>query len=420
MKAQHIAGATVAIASHGTIVYQKPFGYADLAGRVRASNDTVYPIGSITKQFTAACMLLLARDGKLSIDDPLSRYVPDLPWATRVTLRQMLDQESGIVDFRLGSADYTGGVTQARIIDRLKQTDLLFTPGSKYEYSNSNYYLLGMVIEKVSGEAYQAFLEQRVVAPLGLKSVYYNGGSAIPKLAKGTNATPNGPQPVPPENADWAFAAGALASSAADLTRWDDALRAGKLLPDASLADMFTPGTLIGNRPTDYAFGWVVVNHNRAVEIWHNGEVTGFHAMNVMYPDTQTDVVVLTNTGGTFAADELAVRIFDILYPFKALPIDADMTQRAREWLNRIEHGDVDRAQLTTDLNAALSDSVVKGAGGQLRTYGALKTVALTAIDEDSSGRNYGFTVTFARQAVRWLMGVNRAGKISALYFKPL
>ncbi len=418
MKTEHIAGASVAVSIDGSVAYRKAFGYANLAPKTRAATDTVYPIGSISKQFTAACVLLLSEDGKLSIDDPLSVYVPGLPWAGRVTLRHLLDQESGIVDFRSGVLDYTGSLAQTAVVDRLRQTDLLFAPGSKYEYSNSNYYLLGMVVEKASGKTYAQFLRARILVPLGLTSTYYNDGSAtIQALAHGFNATANGPQPVASENADWAFAAGAIASTVSDVTRWDDALRGGKVLDQAALAEMFAPGTLDNGSPTDYAFGWVVVKHDGVKEIWHNGEVTGFHAMNAMYPDQHTDVVVLTNTGGTFAADALAVKIFDVLHPFVPTQSDRAAAGRAKEWLGRIERGDVDRTQLTDQMSAVLTDGVVKSAGGQLKSFGTLKSMEIVSTDEDASGRNYSFKLTFAKQTIRWVMGIDALGKISSLYF---
>jgi CubicO group peptidase (beta-lactamase class C family) len=275
-----------------------------------------------------------------------------------------------------------------------------------------------MVIEKVSGESYPHFLSDRIFAPLALKSTSYNDGTAqIPVLARPYVATANGPQPTQAENADWAFAAGAIATTASDLTRWDDQLRGRALLNDASLLEMFTPGTLDNGTPTDYAFGWVVVKHDGVREIWHNGEVTGYHAMNAMYPDAHTDVVVLTNTGGTFAADKLAVQIFDLLHPYRPTAADRAATGRATEWLGRIQRGDIDRTQLTAQLDATLTDAIAKAAGAQLRAFGRMKSVKLTSVDEDSSGRSYAFKVAFAKQSISWVMGVDKQGKISALYF---
>jgi D-alanyl-D-alanine carboxypeptidase len=304
-------------------------------------------------------------------------------------------------------------------LERLKQTDLMFPPGSKYEYSNSNYYLLGVAIEKVSGMAYQQFLAQRIFAPLGLKSTYYNDAAAhAPGLAVGYNTSRNGPQPIAPENADWAFAAGALASTASDVARWDDAVRGGKLIGAESLRAMFSPGVLDNGSLTDYSFGWVIVRHNGRREIWHNGEITGFHAMNATYPDENTDVVVLTNTGGTFAADTLAVQIFDVLHPFVPSTTDAAVTARVKEWLGRIVRGDVDRSQLTDQMSAVLTADVVKSAGQQLKGFGSMKSVTLLGADQDASGRSYSFRVTFAKgHAVRWVMGIDSNGKIAALFF---
>jgi CubicO group peptidase (beta-lactamase class C family) len=418
MKSEHIAGASVVVSIGNTVALKKSWGYADVASRVPATNDTVYPIGSITKQFTAACVLLLAQDGKLSIDDPLSRYVSGLPWADKVTLRHLLDQESGVVDFRFGVIDVTTRLAQSQVIDQLKQTDLMFAPGSKYEYSNSNYYLLGMVVEKVSGKTYPQFLRDRILTPLALKATYYNDGSApLPALARGHVPSPNGPQPIPPESADWSFAAGAIASTASDLSVWDDAVRDGKVLGKPSLLEMFTPGTLDNGGPTDYAFGWVAVRHNGAREIWHNGEVTGFHAMNATYPDQRTDVVVLTNTGQTFAADALAVQIYDVLHPYTPSSVDRAAAGRAKEWLGRILHDDIDRTQLTDQMSAALDNPHLISAAIALRSYGRTQDFKIVSVDDDSSGRNYNFKVAFAKQSITWVMGIDKAGKISALYF---
>jgi CubicO group peptidase (beta-lactamase class C family) len=261
-------------------------------------------------------------------------------------------------------------------------------------------------------------LRERILVPLGLTSTFYNDASAsIHALAHGFNATAGGPQPVSPENADWAYAAGAIASTVSDLTRWDDALRTGKVLRSASSAEMFAPGTLDNGTSTDYAFGWVVVKHDGAKEIWHNGEVTGFHAMNAMYPEAKTDVVVLTNTGDTFAADALAVQIYDVLHPFAPSQSDRAAAARAKEWLGRIERGDVDRTQLTDQMSAVLTDAVVKSAGGQLKAFGPLKSLTCVSADEDATGRNYSFKATFGKQTIRWVMGIDALGKISSLYF---
>ena len=416
LAAEHIAGATVAVSVRGKIAYESGFGFADIGTKRRAGLDTAYPIGSVTKQFTASCVLLLAQDKKLSLDDPLSQYVPGLPWGDRVTIRHLLDQESGVEDFRLGAIDTSTKISHDQVVSRLAKTDLLFPPGSRYEYSNSNYYLLGLVIEKASGKTYQSFLDSQVLKRLGLSSTFYNDGSrANAPLAIGYNATPTGPQPVAAEDADWGYAAGSIASTVADLAKWDDALASPGFLDAESLDEMFTPGTVDTGAATDYAFGWVAVRHDGHRLYWHNGEVTGFHAMNARFPDDRTDVVVLTNTGGTFAADRLALQIFDILHPFAPSNADRAAVDRTREWVGRLTRGDIDRTQLTDQMSAVLTDEVAHSAGAQLRALGALKNIKETAVDEDASGRSCGFDVTFAKRTIHWIMGIDATGKISAL-----
>lgn len=415
MTSEHIVGATVAVAVRGTVEYEKGFGFADLGTKRPATAETVYPIGSITKQFTAACVLLLSQEHKLSLDDPVSQYVSGLPWGDRVTLRHLLDQESGIVDFRAGAVELTTPLSHADVIGRLAKTDLLFAPGSQFAYSNSNYYLLGMVVEKVTGSRYQDVLTSAVTRPLALASTIYNDGRLAGRVPSGYVVSGGEARGSKAESPDWAFAAGAIASTARDLVTWDDALRAPGFLDASSLDEMFAPGTLDDGGSTDYAFGWVVAEHNGHRLRWHNGEVTGYHAMNATFPDDRTDVVVLTNTGGTYAADRLALRIFDALHPFAPSAADRAVIGRVREWVGRIERGDVDRTQLTDQLSAVITDDTVRSAGAQLKALGALKVVTETGVDEDASGRSYSFEVAFAKRTVHWIMGIDSTGKISAL-----
>ncbi|HEY7995164.1 MAG TPA: serine hydrolase [Candidatus Eremiobacteraceae bacterium] len=416
LASEHIAGATVAVSVRGKIAYESGYGFADIGSKKHAGIDTAYPIGSITKQFTAACILLLAKDQKLSLDDPLSQYVPGLPWGDRVTLRHLLDQESGVVDFRLGAIDTSARLSHGEVVARLAKTDLLFPPGSRFEYSNSNYYLLGLVVEKVSGQTYPAFLDSRVLKRAGLAATFYNDGTRVgAPLAAGYTATSNGPQPVAAESADWGYAAGSVASTVADLATWDDALRTPGLLDAGSLREMFTAGTLDSGAATDYAFGWVAVKHNGHRLFWHNGEVTGFHAMNAVFPDDRTDVIVLTNTGGTFAADRLALQIFDVVHPFAPSGADRAAVNRAREWIGRISRGDIDRTQLTDQMSAVMTEDIVRSAGAQLRGLGKLKSIKGTGVDEDASGRSYGFDAAFAKRTIHLIMGIDASGKISAL-----
>jgi hypothetical protein len=189
------------------------------------------------------------------------------------------------------------------------------------------------------------------------------------------------------------------------------------LLGPPALHEMFSPGVLDDGTVTDYACGWVVVKHDGYREVWHNGEVTGYHAMNATYPDEKTDVVVLTNTSQTFATDLLAVQIFDILHPYVPTAADLAVVGRAKEWLGRVERGDVDRTQLTDALSATLSASAVTSVGDQLKAFGPLRSIELVSKDQDSSGKSYGFRLVLGTRAVRCVMGVDASGKISALAF---
>jgi D-alanyl-D-alanine carboxypeptidase len=412
----NIAGMTVVVRKSGSVVYQRGFGFADIAFKVKAGPQTVYALGSLSRQLIDAGVLLLAHNGKLSLDDPLSLYVGGLPWADRVTLRHLLDQESGIVDFRLGAIDYTTPMAEDSVLYRLAQTDLLFAPGSRFENSASNDYLLGAAIEKVSGEQLARFVQAHFIAPLGLASTSFRVANETPaRMAAGYKSTPGGPQPAPTEHPDWSGVGGALVSTAADVARWDDALRGGKVLDARSLSALFTPGVLNDGTPTDYAFGWVSVMHDHHLELWHTGDLTGFHAMNVVYPNAAIDVVVLTNTSGTYDADKLAVDIFDTLEPFVPSAEDRAAADRLAEWLGRLRRDDIDRTQLTSQLNAAFTAAVLKSTARQLAKLGSVKSVDVAGVDEDAGGRSYHGRARFAKASLSWVMGIDEAGRISAL-----
>lgn len=331
--AAHTApGFAVAIARGGTIVFAKGYGTANLEDGAPVTAQTVFRIGSITKQFTAACILLLAEDGKLAIDDPLAKYLPDFPGADRITLRQMLTHTSGLhnyttaPDFRTFTQnDRTTAEMVAYIAAQKPEFD--FTPGTAYSYSNSGYYLLGAVIEKVSGQSYAAFLKQRVLDPLGLKDTAFDqNADVVPGRAAGYTAKPGTPSGF--VNAYYASqsvagAAGALRSTLADLVRWHNALLGGKLLNPASLAAMTTPGRLSNGRPIsanvvaipgvppgppfEYGFGLRLATELGHAAIGHGGAISGYNALVMSYPDSATTIVLLSNADGAAAKLEPSV-----------------------------------------------------------------------------------------------------------------
>src|SRR5215469_10013997 len=289
----HFMG-SILITRDGQVVAQRSFGSANLEWHIPNSASTRFHIGSITKQFTAASILLLADQGKLRLEDPLSKYL-DVPEAwKKITLLHLLTHTSGIVsitDLPPGQAALTRGGTPAEIVERFRNLPLLFPPGTQARYSNSGYILLGMVIEKASGEPYATFVERHILDPLGMRDTGVdNGVDVVENLASGYRLQDR--TLVRTEFVDMRipFAAGDMYSTTNDLARWEQGLYGGKLLRPDSLRRMITPG--LGH----FGLGVLVQQEQGERVISHTGGIQGFVADLRYYPDKRIAVVVLSNT----------------------------------------------------------------------------------------------------------------------------
>jgi len=298
MQAQQLVGMSIAIAKNGTSLYSQGYGYLDLGTCQPVQPATEFQIGSVTKQFTAAAVLQLQNKGALNIDNPVADYLPSYSFDSRITLRMLLNQTSGLenyLDFSAASA-WANGVAESTVLIQIAQAPLLFTPGSAYAYSNSNYFVLGSVIEAVSSLTYANYMATHIFQPIGLAHTSYlqPPGAAAPY-------TNNGQGPVPgfiPDPSLY-FAAGALWSNVQDLATWDAALRDGKVIPSALFALMVTPPAVPNYPPGGlsgyYAMGWVNIPELGRPFVWHNGKTVSYTAFNGMFLDDGFSVSVLTN-----------------------------------------------------------------------------------------------------------------------------
>ncbi len=297
-------GAAVLIARNGAILLEKGYGLAQVETRTPIACDTRFRIGSITKQFTAAAILKLAEDGKLSIDDPLSKFVPDWPSGDKIKLRHLLTHTSGIHNFT-AKPDFKARVRDPipleKLIASFKNAPSDFEPGERYSYCNSGYVLLGSIVEKVSGQTYESYLRKTLFEPQGMKnSGVYRSGTALPGEALGYSYENGAVQRAVDWDMSNVAASGALYSTAHDLFRWNEALFAQKVLSAASLQTAFTVGVLKGDDPshpedTGYGCGWAIDRLNGAREISHGGELAGFGSYLLRLPDFRLTVVVLLN-----------------------------------------------------------------------------------------------------------------------------
>jgi CubicO group peptidase (beta-lactamase class C family) len=356
LDATGVPSASIAIVQHGKIVYTHAYGMArlapDSAPGVAAAPGMRYSIGSISKQFTAAAILMLQQEGKLSLDDPVGKYIPGLTRGNQVTIREILSQTSGYEDF--WPEDYVmtpvlKPTTAQQILDTWARKPLNFEPGTQWQYSNTNYVIAGRVLEVVSGEPYWGFLTEHIFRPLSMASVWNSDEHPLTKAdATGYFRHALGPlRPAPQEGAGWMFAAGELAMTADDLALWDESLLARSLLTAESYKEMFTDVKLKSGESTHYGLGVDVRERNGHLSIEHGGEVSGFVAQNEVLIDDGVAVVVLTNQDAVNAASTIALLAAPVVAGYPLTPAE----QQALEIYRGLQQGRIDRSLLAPNLN---------------------------------------------------------------------
>ena len=307
----------VLVAREQTILFDKGYGFANLEWNIPNSPTTKFRLGSVTKQFTAASILLLEERGKLKVDDPVKKYMADAPAAwDKVTIFNLLTHTSGIPSFT-GFSDYASteaiATTPEKLVARFRDKPLEFQPGEKWNYSNSGYVLLGYLIEKISGQTYDKFVQENIFTPLGMKDSGYDSNSAI-VLRRASGYSPSDKGSVNTGYIDMSipFSAGSLYSTTEDLLRWEQGLFGGKVLSPASLQKMTTPFK------HDYACGLGVSDVKGHKLIEHGGGIEGFNTQLSYYPDDKLTVVVLGNLNGS-APGEIAARMAAVVHGEKVV-----------------------------------------------------------------------------------------------------
>lgn len=296
MQSQQLPGMTVALAKNGTMLYAKAYGSANLATQAPTQTSTIFQIGSITDEFTCALILKLQEQGKLSVDDSITKYLPQYNFPAAITLRMLLTYTSGLPDyttFAQAPSWAANGVSEATVLTAVSQAPLMFPPGTQWFYSNSNQFALGAIIETVTGQSYAANLNQFIVQPLGLTNTFYT----LPPPAQsaiGYTLGTTGPIPAAVVDRSAAFAAGALSTNLYDFVAWDAGLISGKVISAASFKEMTTPSSTDKNGGS-YGFGIGLRNFNNRPTIWHNGGISGFQAETDVFLDSGFTVVVLIN-----------------------------------------------------------------------------------------------------------------------------
>jgi CubicO group peptidase (beta-lactamase class C family) len=301
LQRQHVPGLSLVVIRDGRVVKMRGYGLADLELKVPATPDTVFEIGSITKQFTAAAIMLLVEQGKLELGDPAGKYLPQIPDAWKgVTIRQLLTHTAGIPDYEevMGYEAYRNPMTTEQVIAFVADKPLDFAPGTKWNYSNTGYFLLTRILEKVSGQPYASFVRRHILEPAGMSHTRSSEPQdVIPDRASGYVLKDGHIENRDPIQPTATGGAGMLVSTVKDLTRWNAVLDAQSILRRDSYAQLWTNALLSDGSPSGYGFGWFVSPMRDHRSQNHSGGTAGFSSNILRLPDDRVTVIVLANSG---------------------------------------------------------------------------------------------------------------------------
>ncbi len=426
MQRQRIPGLSLAVVKDGQIVLAKGYGLANVELQVPAKPETIFQSGSMGKQFTATAVMMLIEEGKLSLDDKISKYFTDAPasWQN-ITVRHLLTHTAGTTDYPR-DFDFRLDYTEDELLKRAEAIPLAFQPGEKWSYSNLGYVMLGILIHKVSGKFYGDFLQERVFHPLGMTTArIISEADIVPNRAAGYRLVKG-----ELKNQDWVSpslnttADGALYLTVYDMAKWDAALYTEKLLKRSSLQQMWTPVKLNSGKTQDYGFGWgfSAVNGHHIIE--HGGAWQGFKSHIARYVDDKLTVVVFANlaqaTPGRIAHGIAAIYNPELAPPRpKAIEDkEPEVTVLARKVLQQAVEGTLEPGLFTTEAWSEISRNAEQ-AREFLKSLGPTNSIELIERSEQDGNRLYRYRLTFKETTLLFSMVLTRDGKIARLQLQP-
>lgn len=374
---------SIAIVERGQPAYAKAFGKASLDPNRAADAHTRYAVGSVSKQFTVAAILLIAEQGKLSLDDKVSKYFPDLTRANEITVRELLSHTSGYEDYAPQDyiiPEWIKPTTPEAVLDQWAKKPLDFDPGTRWQYSNTNYVLAGRIFEKASGQQLMPFLKEKFFDPLGMTSAGDCSVDKTPEDAVAYTRYALGPaRPALREGPGWYFAAGELCMTPADLARWDSAFLHKQILSAQSYNEFTTEILLKDGDHTRYALGLQIGQHNNIPVIYHGGEVSGFLTLNQVFPTRDAAVIVCSNQDGIDLIEPVAAVIANWVLGSEDASSNGAASpaelQQVRNILEGLQKGQVDRSLFTSNMIFYFSETAIRDIQSSLSQLGALKSV---------------------------------------------
>ncbi len=392
MTRQNVPGLTLAVVKDGKVIRTGAYGKADLELDVPMNEDNIFEIGSITKQFTAALILQMMEEGKLSLDDSVTKYIegsPDL-WKP-LTLRHLLNHTSGLKEYVvIPGLMLTEEFEQKTFLEKVKPLTLDFEPGITFAYSNTNFALLGLVLEKVSGKSYNDLITERVFKPLGMTSTTILDPDAIIKNRAHGYMNAGGKQYRSRFSMLSIIADGAILSNVKDMAKWDAALIGGKILKPASYQMMIAPGKLKNGRTRNYGFGTFLNSLGAKPLVGHHGNSAGYSAGYYHYPSASLSIILMANVYA-INGQQMATQIAESLDPTLKMTVPAeqpdtkkDRTEKVKAALAKLAANTPDEQMMEPEVIAPMkTDRGRMGPGA----YGGLKAIdAMTFLGEESYG----------------------------------
>jgi D-alanyl-D-alanine carboxypeptidase len=405
---------SVVIVQDGTVAFSKAFGKADLASNRAAEPGTRYAVGSISKQFTVAAILLLQEEGRLSLDDKVAKYFPDLTQANQITIRQLLSHTAGYEDFAPQDyliPEWTHPTTSAAVLEKWAKKPLNFDPGTRWQYSNTGYVLAGSIVEKASGKPLVAFLREKILDPLGMASAGDCNDRSAADATAYTRFALGPPRPVGREARGWYDGAGELCMAAPDLAKWDLAFLRRKILSPSSYQQFTREVPLQNGDATHYALGLTVRDFRGIPMLSHGGEVSGFLALDEMFPTRNGAVIILSNEDGVNLNQPLADQLVQLVFLPGQPPESAADTARVRSILEDLRRGKIQADRLTENARTYFTPEALQDIRTSLAGLGALKSVTRSN-EALRGGMTYrGYRAQFAKKTVGLSVYVTPDGK---------
>ena len=430
MRRQHIPGVGIAVGVGGEVRYARGYGHRNLPDALTVDENTSFKIASVSKQFTAAALMLGVESRLVALDDPIRRFFPKLPFEG-VCVADLLRHTSGIPGYsEVDDFDQRCRTSASpdEIIEIIGDLTPSFAPATNWEYSNSNYVLLARLLERIFDQSYRDVIRDRLARPAGLGATDVDDLATLragraegyARFALGDFERAN------PWNPSWEYGTGGLVSTAADLVRWNAALRSGRIVDAASFQQMGTPFILPDGRSTNYGFGLVVHDIDDLRELRHQGGLPGFSLENASYPDVDVDIVVLTNIDTVFTYFSItrpilaaALERSDLIVPVQTTPnrpvSNGIREPDVRHHIAALQRGDVDGLRPSRSMQRTLTPSH-RSQLESLREFGPIREVQLMDWFRRPPRTFFGYDVLFAEERLVVAFGHSDDNHISAIY----